>query len=100
MTNLIPEIRDFAEFTQDVLGWRAGDLQPVPPGDPRYASVEVPLPEYNETLRPTHVVCELEPKEPQHPWMMLIQLLPTGTLFDDAPRIERPHLARTAAGQV
>ena len=49
---LIPEMRDFAEFTQEVLGWRPGDLQAVPPGDPRYASIEVPLPEYNETLRP------------------------------------------------
>jgi hypothetical protein len=82
---LIPELRDFAEFTQQVLGWRAGDLEVIPPGDAHYASIEVPLPEYSETLRPTHVVRELEPKDPQHPWMMLIQLLPTGTPFDDAP---------------
>jgi hypothetical protein len=82
---LIPELRDFAEFTQQVLGWRVGDLEVVPPGDARYASIEVPLPEYGETLRPTHVVRELEPKDPQHPWMMLIQLLPTGTALDDAP---------------
>jgi hypothetical protein len=83
--NPIPEIRDLAEFTQHVLGWRPSDLQSVPPGDPRYASIEVPLPEYNETLRPTHVVCELEPTDPQHPWMMLIHVLPTGTSLDDAP---------------
>ena len=82
---LIPELRDFAEFTQQVLGWRAGDLEPVPPGDARFASIEVPLPEYNETLRPTHVVRELEPKDPQHPWMMLMQLLPSGTALDDVP---------------
>jgi hypothetical protein len=82
--NPIPEIRDFAEFTQNVLGWRPGDLQSVKPGDPRYAALEVPLPEYNETLRPTHAVCEVEPKDPQHPWMMLIQVLPTGTPLDDA----------------
>ena len=82
---LIPELRDFAEFTQQALGWRAGDLEVVPPGDSRYASIEVPLLQYGETLRPTHVVRELEPKDPQHPWMMLIQLLPTGTALDDAP---------------
>ncbi len=82
---LIPELRDFPEFTEQVLGWRVGDLEVVPPGDARYASIEVPLPEYGETLRPTHVVRELEPKDPQHPWMMLIQLLPTGTELDDAP---------------
>ena len=83
--NLIPELRDFAEFTEQVLGWRAGDLEAVPPGDSRYTSIEVPLPEYRETLRPTHVVRELEPKDPKHPWMMLIQQLPTGTPLDDAP---------------
>jgi hypothetical protein len=82
---LIPELRDFAGFTQQVLGWRGGDLEIVPPGDARYATIEVPLPEYGETLRPTHVVRELEPKDPQHPWMMLIQLLPTGTALEDAP---------------
>src|SRR5262245_52899771 len=82
--NLIPEIRDFAEFTRQVLGWRSSDLQSVSPGDTRFASIEVPLPEYNETLRPTHVVRELEPKDSQHPWMMLIHMLPTGTPLDDA----------------
>ena len=82
---LTPELRDFAEFTEQVLGWRAGDLELVPVGDARYSSIEVSLPEYNETLRPTHVVRELEPKDPLHPWMMLIQLLPTGTVLDDAP---------------
>lgn len=82
---LIPELRDFPEFTEQVLGWRVSDLEPVPAGDVRYASLEVPLPEYNETLRPTHVVRELDPKDPQHPWMMLIQLLPPGTALDDAP---------------
>src|SRR6516165_2914036 len=45
--NLIPEIRDFGEFTQHVLGWRFSDLQAMTPGDPHYASIEVPLPEYN-----------------------------------------------------
>ena len=82
---LIPELRDFLEFTEQALGWRAGDLEPVVAGDNRYSSIEVPLPEYNETLRATHVVRELEPKDSQHPWMMLIQLLPTGTALDDAP---------------
>ena len=82
---LIPELRDFAEFTEQVLGWRTSDLEPVTAGDARYATIEVPLPEYNETLRPTHIVRELQPKDPQHPWMMLVQLLPTGTTLDDAP---------------
>src|SRR5271156_4105383 len=40
----IPEIRDFAEFTRFVLGWREQDLEPVQPGDPKYAELEVTLP--------------------------------------------------------
>jgi hypothetical protein len=81
----ISEIRDFAKFTQHVCGWRATDLEPVSPDDGRYAALEVPLREYGETLRPTHAVREVEPKDPQHPWMMLVQLLPSGTPLDQAP---------------
>ena len=82
---LIPELREFSEFTQHVLGWRASDLEVVVAGDAQHEAIEVPLPEYHETLRPTHVVREMEPKDPQHPWMMLISVLPTGTSLDDAP---------------
>jgi hypothetical protein len=64
--NPIPEIRDFPEFTRTVLGWRASDLEPVRPGDPQYATAEVTLPEYHETLRPTHVVREYTPKDPNN----------------------------------
>jgi hypothetical protein len=78
----IPEIRDFAEFTRSVLGWRASDLEPLRPGDPQYASIEVTLPEYHETLRPTHVVREYTPKDPSNPWMMLVRVLPIGTELD------------------
>ena len=41
-------------------------------------SLEIALPEYHETLRPTHVVREFEPKDPTRPWMMLVQSLPSG----------------------
>jgi len=78
----IPELRDFAQFTRTVLNWRESDLEAVPPGDARFSAVEVTLPEYHETLRPTHSVREQEPKDPKHPWMMLIQVLPTATDLD------------------
>lgn len=80
---IIPELRDFPEFTRIVLNWRASDLEAVVPGDDKYASLEVVLPEYHETLRPTHVVREYEPKNPAHPWMMLVQSLPSGSALDD-----------------
>jgi hypothetical protein len=76
--DVVAEIRDFPEFTQEVLGWEAADLEPVPdvstlPED--LTELEVVLPEYHETLRPTHVVREFDPKEGQKPWFMLIQTL-------------------------
>ena len=82
-----PEIRDLPEFTHKVLGWEAEDLKQVPQrvaltGD--MASLEVVLPQYHETLRPTHAVPVFRPKEDENPWMMLIQELATGTDLDDA----------------
>ncbi len=80
---IVPELRGFAEFTRTVLNWRESDLEAVVAGDPKYAPLEVVLPEYHETLRPTHVIREYEPKDPQHPWMLLIQSLRSGTALDD-----------------
>lgn len=80
----IPELRDFAEFCRTVLGWRGSDLESVVPGDPAYSSLEIPLPEYHETLRPTHCIREYEPKDASRPWMVLIQVLPSSTPLDDA----------------
>lgn len=82
---LIPEIRDLAEFAQKVLQWEAADLVEVSPrgaltGD--LASLEVVLPQYNETLRPTHAVQVFKPSEGQKPWMMLVQELAAGIALD------------------
>ena len=83
---VIPELRDLPEFTRKVLGWEAEDLKEVPQrvaltGD--MASLEVVLPQYHETLRPTHAVPAFRPKEDENLWMMLIQELATGTDLDD-----------------
>lgn len=84
---IIPEIRDLSEFTQKVLEWEAADLAEVPARGAlagNMASLEVVLPQYHETLRPTHAVPAFEPGEGQSPWMMLVQNLAAGTNFDDA----------------
>src|SRR6266852_5209599 len=47
-------IRDLRALLLDVFGWQPGDL--VEAGDPRAAALEVVLPEYHETLRPTFAV--------------------------------------------
>ena len=60
-STLTPEIRDLPEFTQKVLGWEDTDLIAIPQGVPmpqQYTDLEVVLPQYHETLRPTHVVWE------------------------------------------
>lgn len=83
----VPEIRDLAEFTQKVLDWEAADLVDIPARGPlpgNMASLEVILPQYHETLRPTQAVPVFKPEEGQSPWMMLIQELPAGTDFDDS----------------
>ena len=46
---IVPEIRDFPEFACMVLGWDKADLIPTDQLD----SLDIPLPEYNESLRPT-----------------------------------------------
>jgi hypothetical protein len=92
---IIPEIRDFAEFSCSVLGWRKQDLEPIRPGDSHHAALEVTLPEYHETLRPTHVVREFTPKDPSHPWMMLVRVLPIGAKMDKVAAIDDRHWQAT-----
>ena len=82
----LPELRDLPEFTRKVLGWETEDLREVSarvplPAD--MASLEVVLPQYNETLRPTHAVPVFKPTEGQTPWMMLIQELASGCKLDE-----------------
>ncbi|MCD0458645.1 hypothetical protein LOC72_04095 [Roseiconus lacunae] len=84
---VIPEIRDLPEFTKRVLGWEAEDLVAIPPREPLLgdmASLEVVLPQYHETLRPTHAVPVFRPEEGQNPWQVLVQEIPTGTNLDEA----------------
>jgi hypothetical protein len=83
---IVPEIRDFGEFTRSVLGWERDDLTSVPTTGvvpEEFKSLEVVLPEYHETLRPTQVVREFEPRDGGKPWLMLIQQQPAGTDLDE-----------------
>lgn len=81
-----PELHDLPEFTRKVLGWEAEDLREVPARVPlpaEMASLEVVLPQYNETLRPTQAVPTFKPTEGQNPWMMLIQEVASGCKLDE-----------------
>src|SRR5262249_15923356 len=82
--DVIPEIRDLAQFSQTALGWEANDLIRMPTDGalPELSSLEIVLPEYHETLRPTHVVCDSASKAEKRP-LMLVQELPLKTDFDE-----------------
>ncbi len=53
-----PAIRDFPRFATQILGWEPADLLGSPDGEPVPETLEVALPEYNETLRPSYAVPE------------------------------------------
>ncbi len=74
-------IKDFPEFTQTVLGWETTDLVGAN-GTTLPDSLEVTLPEYNETLRPTYAVPEFDRDGDNERWIMLIKTLLPGTDFD------------------
>ena len=63
----------------------------IRPGDSRYAGLEVTLPEYHETLRPTYVVREFSRRTRASPWLMLIQVLPVGTDLDKVAATDDRH---------
>lgn len=78
----VPEIADFPAFACAVLGWGPEDLWGALGAPDLPASLEAPLPEYSETLRPTYALREFEPKEGSAQWILLVHELPTGTDFD------------------
>ena len=84
---LVPYLPDFRSFAESVLGWNfspkgyAGTVEsPIPP------ELEVPLPDYGETLRTDFAVRELEPKDGASSWQLLVRVLEPGEDFDKAVR--------------
>jgi hypothetical protein len=77
----------FRAFSESVLGWNfspkayAGIAEsPVPP------ELEVPLPDYGETLRPDFAVRELEARDGVPPWQLLVKVLDPAENFDRVVR--------------
>ena len=94
-----PVIPDFAEFASRVLSWSfspkgyAGtDDEPIPP------ELEVPLPDYGETLRPDFAVRERDPADGAPPWQLLVTTLDR-TDFDTVTRAGG-HLEASAHGRM
>jgi hypothetical protein len=85
----VPYVADFHAFAKSVLDWSfspkgyaGAGASAIPP------ELEVPLPEYGETLRPDLAVRELEPREGVSPWQLLVRILGPGQDFD---RVVRDH---------
>lgn len=87
----IPEVSDFPEFAASVLGWSRSDLYGAPGASALPTSLEVPLPDYNETLRATYALREFAPAENAPEWLLLIKVLPKGTDFDAVEEIDSRH---------
>jgi hypothetical protein len=89
--NVQTEVQDLHQFVQSVLGWEADDLITLPvrgPLPPEHASLEVVLPQYHETLRPTHVVPEFTSSADQdaaskNKYVLLVQEHPSGVSLDE-----------------
>jgi N-6 DNA Methylase len=77
----VPEISDFARFAQDVLGWDGELMLGSPGADPVPPELEVNLENYNETLRPSYALRNLNG---EGKWLLLVELLPNGTDLDAA----------------
>ncbi len=96
----VPYLPDFRRFAESVLGWSfspkgyAGTTEcPIP------TELEVPLPDYGETLRPDFAVRELEPKDGASIWQLLVRVLEPGEDFDRVVR-GRGQLEASAHGRM
>jgi hypothetical protein len=83
----VPHLSDFRRFAESVLGWNfspkgyVGSTEsPIP------TELEVPLPDYGETLWPDFAVRDLEPKDDASIWQLLVRVLDPGEDFDRVVR--------------
>lgn len=87
----ISELSDFVDFAKKVLGWVQGDLCGAPGTPDVLVSLEVPLPDYNETLKPTYALREFQPAEGGSEWILLVKVLPNNTDFDTIEETDSRH---------
>lgn len=76
----------FEALATQVLGWKPSKLAGSPSGPALPESLELVLPEFGETLRPTFAVPAV--KEDDAEWMILVHELADGASFDEPPAEE------------
>ena len=77
-----PAVADFAAFARDFLGWPEEYLHGLTPEQPVPDALRVVLSEFGETLEPTFAFADPRPKDPENPWLLLVQVLPCGMELD------------------
>jgi hypothetical protein len=96
----VPCVSDFRRFAETVLGWSFSPKGYAgTPECPMPTELEVPLPEYGETLRADFAVRELEPKDGAPSWQLLVRVLSPGEDFDQVSRGHR-QLEASAHGRM
>jgi len=84
-----PAISDWPRVFIDIFGWEPADLLGHGDSGPVPEALEVHLPDYGETLRPTYAVPEFaDGAEGGRRWLMLIEALPVGTALDGAAAVD------------
>jgi hypothetical protein len=91
----IAEIHDFAAFAKSVFAWADQDFYGSPGGQPLPESLEVTLPEYHETLRPTFALREDEHSASGREWVLLIKVLAGENDFDKVATSDERHWQAT-----
>jgi hypothetical protein len=81
-------LQDFLSLAEQVLGWLPEDIAGAPDRAPLPESLEVVLPDYGETLKPTYAVHDPDGGG----WMLLVQEVKTGQPLDEGDAaIEKGH---------
>jgi hypothetical protein len=75
-------IKDFVPFLRDFLQWPDECMFGVNGAQPIPESLVISLPEPGLTLSPTLAFADPKPKDPENPWLLLVENLPLGTDLD------------------
>ena len=79
-------IKDFSAFAEQVLEWMPEDLVGAPGQEVLPEALEIVLPDYGETLKPTYAVRDPDSDS----WLMLIQEAAPGQSLDEVdPTVEK-----------
>lgn len=81
-------VTDVPRFIREFLQWPDDCLVGLSQEKPVPESLQVPLPEYSETLAPSYVLVDSRPKDPAYPWLVMVKVLPAGADIDEDVTVE------------